>query len=128
MYLKEVPMLKLKEGVDILTEVGGIKSIDAARKLFEEKLDQTHLAKLGKIKNEEALLKIANAIACCQPDSVYISTGSPDLLFSIATAGRTVAIKRVIAKFDVADASNVFEVFAVGPDDKPRRHRAASGR
>ncbi|MCK4873738.1 MAG: phosphoenolpyruvate carboxykinase (GTP) [Phycisphaerales bacterium] len=70
-------MLELEKGVDILTEVGGITSIDAARKLFQEKLDQEHVAKLGKIKNEQALLKIANAIALCQPDSVYITTGSP---------------------------------------------------
>ena len=31
-------MLELKKGVDILTETGGVKSIDEARKLFEEKL------------------------------------------------------------------------------------------
>ena len=71
-------MLELNMGVDILTEVGGIRSIDLARKLFQNKLDQKHLARLAKIGNEEALLKIANAIACCQPDSVYISTGSPE--------------------------------------------------
>ncbi len=71
-------MLRLKYGVDILAEVGGIKSIDEARKLFEAKLDRTHLARLGKIKNEEALLKIANAIAHCKPDGVYITTGSPE--------------------------------------------------
>ncbi len=71
-------MLELKNGVDILTEVGGIRSIDEARKLFQEKLNQEHLARLGKIKNEEALLKIANAIALCRPDSVFITTGSPE--------------------------------------------------
>ncbi|MGD8395587.1 MAG: phosphoenolpyruvate carboxykinase (GTP), partial [Candidatus Eiseniibacteriota bacterium] len=71
-------MLELRKGVDILTDVGGIQSIDAARKLFAEKLDTEHRARLEKIKNEEALLKIANAIALCQPDSVYISTGSPE--------------------------------------------------
>jgi phosphoenolpyruvate carboxykinase (GTP) len=69
-------MLKLKAGVDILSNVGGVKTIDEARKIFEEKLDPTNLAKLEKIKTEEALLKIANAIALCQPDSVFISTGS----------------------------------------------------
>jgi phosphoenolpyruvate carboxykinase (GTP) len=70
-------MLELKKGVDILAEVGGIKTIDAARKLFKEKLDKDHLARLDKIKTEEALLKIANSIALCKPDSVYITTGSP---------------------------------------------------
>jgi phosphoenolpyruvate carboxykinase (GTP) len=71
-------MLELKKGVDILTETGGIKSIDEARKIFEGKLDAENLAKLNKIKTEEALLKIANAIALCKPDAVLISTGSPE--------------------------------------------------
>jgi phosphoenolpyruvate carboxykinase (GTP) len=71
-------MLKLKAGADILATAGGISSIDEARKLFREKLDKENLAKLEKIKTEEALLKIANAIALCQPDSVVVSTGSPE--------------------------------------------------
>jgi phosphoenolpyruvate carboxykinase (GTP) len=75
---KEAQMLELKKGVDILAEVGGIKSIDEARKIFREKLDKEHLARLDKIKTEEALIKIANAIALCRPDSVFISTGSKE--------------------------------------------------
>ncbi len=71
-------MLELKKGVDILSAVGGIDSIDAARSLFEEKLDGTNLERLSKIKNEEALLKIANAIAMCQPDKVMIHIGSKE--------------------------------------------------
>jgi phosphoenolpyruvate carboxykinase (GTP) len=71
-------MLELKKGVDILSAVGGINSIGEARKLIQEKLDDEHQARLSKIKTEEAILKIANAIAMCQPDAVYISTGSPE--------------------------------------------------
>ena len=52
-------MLELRKGVDILTEVGGIKSIGEARKLFEKALDAENLAKLNKIKTEDALIKIA---------------------------------------------------------------------
>jgi phosphoenolpyruvate carboxykinase (GTP) len=78
MLRKEAAMLELKKGVDIITEVGGVRSIGEARKLFDDKLDQEHLGRLSKIKNEDALLKVANAIACCQPDSVYITTGSPE--------------------------------------------------
>jgi len=69
-------MLELKKGVDILSAVGGVTTIDQARKLFESKLDEEHRKRLGHIKSEEALLKIANAIAMCQPDSVFIHTGS----------------------------------------------------
>jgi phosphoenolpyruvate carboxykinase (GTP) len=71
-------MLELKKGVDILAEVGGVQSIDEAREIFQDKLDAENLAKLEKIRNEEALLKIANAIALCQPDDVMICTGSPE--------------------------------------------------
>ena len=69
-------MLELKSGVDILSAVGGIKSTEEARKLFQEQLDPESLTKLARIKTEDALLKIANAIACCQPDSVFVTTGS----------------------------------------------------
>jgi len=69
-------MLEFKKGVDILSAVGGITTISAARKLFEQRLDQEHLARLAMITNEEALLKVANAIAMCEPDQVFIHTGS----------------------------------------------------
>ncbi len=69
-------MLELKKGVDILSTVGGISSIDAARGLFDEQLDGDNLEKLAKITNEEALLKVANAIAMCQPEKVMVHTGS----------------------------------------------------
>ncbi len=69
-------MLKIKEGADIVAAIGGIKTFEAAIKLFEEKLDSEHLARIQKIKHPELIIKIANAIAMCQPDSVYINTGS----------------------------------------------------
>ncbi|WP_321990851.1 phosphoenolpyruvate carboxykinase (GTP) [Marispirochaeta aestuarii] len=65
-------MLEMKKGVDILSDVGGLKTIDEARKVFEANLDSANLAKISKIKNEEALLKIANAISMCEPDNVFI--------------------------------------------------------
>lgn len=69
-------MLELKKGVDILSEVGGIKTLDEAKALFAEQLDEENLAKLHKITNEEALLKIANAIAMVKPDTVFVNSGS----------------------------------------------------
>ena len=59
-------MLNLKQGVDILSEFGGIKSIDQARTIIKEKLDDENLAKLDKIKTEDAIIKIANAISFCK--------------------------------------------------------------
>ncbi len=70
-------MLKLQKGVQILAKIGGIGSIEEARALFAEKIDPENLAKLNKIQSEEALLKVANAIAMGQPDDVFVNTGSP---------------------------------------------------
>ena len=71
-------MLEFERGVDILAEVGGIKSLADARNLFDKRLDSTHLERLRGIRHEEALLRIANAIALCDPDRVFILTGSED--------------------------------------------------
>ena len=69
-------MLELKKGVDILADIGGVGTIDEAKTILEQNLDATNLKKLAPIKNEEALLKIANAIAVCEPDDVFVDTGS----------------------------------------------------
>jgi len=69
-------MLELKKGVDILAEAGGINTLEEAKALFEVRCDQETVAKLGKIANEEALLKIANAISMTDPDAVFVNTGS----------------------------------------------------
>jgi phosphoenolpyruvate carboxykinase (GTP) len=69
-------MLELKKGIDILAEIGGVKTIAEARSLLKSKMDEESLAKIGTIKNEEALLKIANAIAMCDPERAWVNTGS----------------------------------------------------
>ncbi len=71
-------MLELKKGVDILSKVGGVSSLAKADEIFAQKLDADNRSKLHKIKNEEAILKIANSIAMCKPDTVFINTGSED--------------------------------------------------
>ena len=70
-------MLEFKKGLDILSAVGGISAIEDAKSLFADKLDAENQAKLSKIRNEEALLKVANAIAMCRPGKIMIHTGSP---------------------------------------------------
>jgi phosphoenolpyruvate carboxykinase (GTP) len=69
-------MLELKKGIDILSEVGGVNTLDEANAVIEKNCDQANLDKLSKITNEEAILKIANAIAMVEPDSVFVNTGS----------------------------------------------------
>ena len=69
-------MLEFRKGVDILAAVGGITTMEQAQSLFASSLDQEHRTRLAAITNEEALLKVANAIAMCEPASVFIHTGS----------------------------------------------------
>ncbi len=69
-------MLELGKGVDILAEIGGISTMDAAKALFERKCDRENLIKLERISSEQALLKIANAISMTDPDAVFVNTGS----------------------------------------------------
>jgi len=68
-------MLELEKGTEILADIGGIDNVDEAWSLFREKMNEGELAKLEKITTEDALLKIANSIALCQPDSVMINSG-----------------------------------------------------
>jgi len=69
-------MLELKKGLDILAEIGGIRALDQALALFEHRCDEDARAKLGQIAHEEALLKIANAVAMTEPEAVFVNTGS----------------------------------------------------
>jgi phosphoenolpyruvate carboxykinase (GTP) len=62
--------------VDIVTELGGIKDLKAARRVFKEKMDAANLGKLKRIQNSDVLKKIANTIVLCDPDSIFIDTGS----------------------------------------------------
>lgn len=71
-------MLLKTKGVDIILEIGGIISFDNACELFEKKLDRENLSKLLKINQKDVLLKIANSIAMCQPDNVFVSAGSEE--------------------------------------------------
>ncbi len=69
-------MLELKKGIDILSEVGGVRTIAEARRLFAAALDSANRTKLAKIQSEEALVRIANALAMCRPETVFVIDSS----------------------------------------------------
>lgn len=69
-------MLQKKKGVDIVQKIGGIPNLAAAAQLFEERLSGEHLKRIQQVRHAEVILKIANAIAMCQPDQVFVNTGS----------------------------------------------------
>ncbi len=69
-------MLKMKNGIDILTHVGGVKDIKQAHAVFEKYMDEENLSKLLKIKTEDALIRIANGISIGEPSRIFVNTGS----------------------------------------------------
>ena len=69
-------MLEKRKGIDIVNEIGGIKTIEEAMSLFSSKMDTEHLTRIQQIKNPEILIKIANTIVMCEPDSAYVNMGS----------------------------------------------------
>lgn len=71
-------MLELKKGDEILAAVGGIVDISEARQVIKGKLDPANEAKIATIRNEDVLIKIANAISICKPEKVFIDTGSEE--------------------------------------------------
>ncbi len=69
-------MKLIKDCIDIITELGGITTAEAAQEVIAKKADQANLDKLSRIKNPDILKKIANSIVLCEPDSLFINTGS----------------------------------------------------
>ena len=69
-------MLEREKGIDIITELGGIRTKEQAMALFEDKLDADNLEKIKRIQHESVLKKIANAISLCQPKGIFINTGT----------------------------------------------------
>lgn len=69
-------MLKLREGADLLTEIGGIKTVEQAKALFQKRCDSQTQARLAQISTPDALIKIANAISMMDPDTIFVNTGS----------------------------------------------------
>ncbi len=69
-------MFQKKKGIDIVVHIGGITTFEAAMRLFENRLDEKNLSRIQEIKNPEVAVKIANSIAMCEPETVFINTGS----------------------------------------------------
>jgi phosphoenolpyruvate carboxykinase (GTP) len=96
-----------KDVLDIVTELGGIRTAQAADKLFEQRVAADQLAKLNRVKNEAVRLKIANAIVLCDPDSVFVDTGSNEDRQSIISLSlekgeeKTLAMENHTIHFDL---------------------------
>jgi phosphoenolpyruvate carboxykinase (GTP) len=69
-------MTKGKNSFDIAQMLGHIDTAEAARDLFEKRLDAANLAKIQKLTTPAILVKIANAIAMCDPSAVFVNAGT----------------------------------------------------
>ena len=61
---------------DIAQVIGGVTSPEAATELFRRHLSVEQFERIERIRNSAVRIKIANAIALCRPDRVFIHTGS----------------------------------------------------
>ncbi|HVP17721.1 MAG TPA: phosphoenolpyruvate carboxykinase (GTP) [Spirochaetia bacterium] len=69
-------MLELRKGVDILGEVGGVRTVEEARRVFASSMDAANRKKIERISHADALQRIANAITMCAPDRVFVIDSS----------------------------------------------------
>jgi phosphoenolpyruvate carboxykinase (GTP) len=67
-----------KDVMDIVIELGKVAGVDEAMDVLKAKTDANHLARIQQIKSPEVLVKIANAVKMCEPDSIYVNTGSEE--------------------------------------------------
>jgi phosphoenolpyruvate carboxykinase (GTP) len=120
-------MLELKKGTEILNHIGGIDNLEQARALFAEKMSDAELAKLNKITTEDALIKIANSISICQPDSVMVNSGSDQDVAAIRQMSldkgeeASLAMKDHTIHFDLPEEQGRIvdrTFYIVNPDEK----------
>ncbi len=71
-------MLQKNRGVDIIVELGGINTYTAATEFLGKMVSPQQLTRIQKVKNQEVCIKIANAVAMCGPDQVFVNTGSKE--------------------------------------------------
>jgi len=67
-----------KDVIDIVSELGGVKTPEAAREVLNAKMDEANQAKISQINNPEILKKMANAAVLCEPDAIFIASGSEE--------------------------------------------------
>ncbi len=70
--------MRFEKGIHIVEEIGQVATDEAARQMLQEKLDSEHYQRITRLNNPHVLKIVANAIAMCRPDKVYINTGSEE--------------------------------------------------
>ncbi len=65
-----------KMKIDVASEIGGLTTYEAALSTIQNKTDQENFSKIEKIKTKDAIIKIGNAVILCDPDFIFVNTGS----------------------------------------------------
>ena len=95
--------------MDVLHALGKIDSREKALDLFSRKMDKTQLDRISKIETPDILIRIANAVALCNPDTVFINTGSEEDKAFIRNLAlekkeeRSLAMENHTIHYDLAD-------------------------
>ncbi len=71
-------MLKFNHGLDIVEAIGKIETAEQAREVFKSRLDQVHFERISIFKDPAVIKKIANSIVMCNPERIYVNTGSEE--------------------------------------------------
>ncbi len=61
---------------DIAQVLGGIQTVEAAQGLFKDRMNAEHYARICRIQTPAILIKIANAIAMCDPEAIFVNSGT----------------------------------------------------
>ena len=71
-------MLTINKKIDIAYAIGKIETRDRALGILKKKMDEKNVEKIIRIKSDFALFKLANAVAMCRPDHIFVNTGSDE--------------------------------------------------
>ena len=71
-------MVDKNVGPDIAETLGKVASSDEMDGIFKQYMDDVQYTRLKIIKNEKVLKRIANAIALCRPQAVFVNTGTDE--------------------------------------------------
>jgi phosphoenolpyruvate carboxykinase (GTP) len=71
-------MQNTNSDMDLMNELGQIDTLEQAKAIFEQNMDEEHLSRILNIKNPQVLIRIANSIVLCNPRSIFVNTGSPE--------------------------------------------------
>lgn len=63
---------------DIAQRIGQVVNLEDAMSVLQDKMDPANFSKIKAISNADVIIKIANAIVICEPDAVFINTGSEE--------------------------------------------------